>query len=57
MNGEPCMVLRLGGEIAGAVFVRLRQKKLYRMYAVVNPDKIARMQVEASKFSRNRRIC
>lgn len=43
LNGENGIVIRSGGETLAAIFIQLRRGKLARMYAVRNPDKLARV--------------
>ncbi len=43
MNGETGIIIRLGDETVAAIFFHLRHGKLARMYAVRNPDKLARV--------------
>jgi RNA polymerase sigma factor (sigma-70 family) len=43
LNGETGIVIRLGDETVAALFLQLRRGKLARMYAVRNPDKLARV--------------
>lgn len=43
LNGETGIVIRLGDEIVAAIFLQLRRGKLARIYAVRNPDKLARV--------------
>ncbi|MFG1732148.1 RNA polymerase sigma factor SigJ [Paenibacillus sp. 843] len=46
LNGETGFVIRSGDEILAAICIQLRHGKLARMYAVRNPDKLARVQPE-----------
>jgi RNA polymerase sigma factor (sigma-70 family) len=43
MNGETGIVIRSGDETLAAIFIQLRRGKLARMYAIRNPDKLARV--------------
>ncbi|TYP73190.1 RNA polymerase sigma factor SigJ [Paenibacillus methanolicus] len=43
LNGETGIVIRSGDEILAAIILQLRGGKLARMYAVRNPDKLARL--------------
>lgn len=43
LNGETSIVIRSEAEILAAIFIQLRRGKLARMYAVRNPDKLARI--------------
>lgn len=43
LNGETGIVIRSGNETVAALFIQLRRGKLARMYAVRNPDKLARV--------------
>ncbi|MGE7826818.1 RNA polymerase sigma factor SigJ [Paenibacillus sp. NPDC093718] len=43
LNGETGFVIRSGDEILAAICIQLRHGKLARMYAVRNPDKLARV--------------
>lgn len=43
LNGETGIVIRSGDETLAAIFIQLRRGKLARMYAVRNPDKLARV--------------
>jgi RNA polymerase sigma factor (sigma-70 family) len=43
LNGETGIVIRSGDETLAAIFIQLRGGKLARMYAVRNPDKLARV--------------
>ena len=43
LNGESCILIRSGDETTAAIFMQLRRGKLARMYAVRNPDKLARV--------------
>jgi RNA polymerase sigma-70 factor (ECF subfamily) len=43
LNGETGMVIRSRDETLAAIFIQLRRGKLARMYAVRNPDKLARV--------------
>ncbi|MGG6312428.1 RNA polymerase sigma factor SigJ [Paenibacillus macerans] len=42
LNGETGIVIRSGNETVATLFIQLRRGKLARMYAVRNPDKLAR---------------
>ncbi|WP_079912030.1 RNA polymerase sigma factor SigJ [Paenibacillus sp. 32352] len=43
LNGETSIVIRSRGETVAALFMQLRRGKIARMYAVRNPDKLARI--------------
>lgn len=43
LNGETGIVIRSGDETLAAILIQLRRGKLARMYAVRNPDKLARV--------------
>jgi len=43
LNGETGIIIRSGDETLAAIFIQLRRGKLARMYAVRNPDKLARV--------------
>ncbi|MFC0211790.1 RNA polymerase sigma factor SigJ [Paenibacillus chartarius] len=43
LNGETSIVIRSGDETVAALFMQLRRGKLAGMYAVRNPDKLARV--------------
>ncbi|GLX70641.1 RNA polymerase sigma factor SigJ [Paenibacillus glycanilyticus] len=43
LNGETCILIRSDQEIVAALFLELRHGKLANMYAVRNPNKLARV--------------
>lgn len=43
LNGQTSIVIRSRNETVAALFIQLRRGKLARMYAVRNPDKLARV--------------
>jgi len=45
LNGETCILIRSGNETIATIFMQLRHGKLAKMYAVRNPDKLARVKV------------